>query len=272
MAIKRLEVSNPVYTPENTQLVTAYSSHLERRHDISIYNVNTKANDAPIIILLHGVYGNHWVWMHLGGVHQVYESLKKQYQLGEFILVMPSDGGLQEGSAYLPTSTQGNYEQWIMEDVVNAVIETTQAATDKSSLYLTGLSMGGYGALRLGAKFADRIKAISAHSSITELTQINEFTDSPISLYECDDTNEHNILHWFAKHKAIIPPLRFDCGEDDSLFAGNLALHQALTTQNIPHQFDRFTGAHSWDYWHQHIKQTFLFFHNIEFKNQAIEE
>ncbi|TBR38272.1 ATPase [Marinomonas agarivorans] len=267
MAIQRLEISNPKYTPENTQLVTVYSSHLQRRHDISIYNINTKANDVPIIILMHGVYGNHWVWMHLGGVHQVYESLKQKHQLGEFILVMPSDGGLHEGSAYLPTMKHGNYEQWIMDDVVNATIATTESASQNSPLYLTGLSMGGYGALRLGAKFAKQIKGISAHSSITELSQINEFTDTPLSLYQCADQNEADLLSWFKQNKSQLPPLRFDCGEEDTLFQGNLALHQALLAENISHQFDRFAGAHSWEYWHQHIEQTFRFFNSIELQN-----
>lgn len=266
MAIQRLEVSNPIYSPDNTHFMTVHSSHLERRHDISVYNVNTQAYDVPIIILLHGVYGNHWVWMNLGGVHHVYEDIKKSHNMGEFILVMPSDGGLHDGSAYLPTRINGNYEQWIMDDVITSVVENVAGATANSRIYLTGLSMGGYGALRLGVKYPDKISGISAHSSITQLPQIHQFTNTPLHHYECQEKQEDNILYWAEKNAFTLPPLRFDCGQDDDLVNSNIALHHDLTELNIPHQFEVFPGGHSWPYWNEHIKNTLLFFHHIEYE------
>ncbi|WP_133012626.1 alpha/beta hydrolase [Marinomonas flavescens] len=271
MTIKRLEVSNPAYTPNNTQFLTIHSSYLERRHDVSIYNINAQGKDVPIIVLLHGVYGNHWVWMHLGGVHLVYEKLKKANNLGEFVLVMPSDGGLQDGSAYLPTSNHGNYEQWIMEDVLDAVIDNVACVSSNSHIYLTGLSMGGYGALRLGAKYADRISGISAHSAITKLEQICLFTDTPLDQYACLNIEQDNLIFWITENAATLPPLRFDCGEDDLLYEANVELHNTLDTLNIKHQFEHFTGEHSWPYWHQHIEQTFQFFNLIESEQPVIK-
>lgn len=264
MAIKRLEVSNPKFTPQNTQFVTVHSSHLGRRHDISVYNAHAQGENLPIIILMHGVYGNHWVWMNLGGIHNVYEQVKKAQGLGEFILVMPSDGGLHDGSAYLPTTNQGNYEQWIMDDVLSAVIETVPAASTQSNLYLSGLSMGGYGALRLGIKFADKVTAISAHSSITDIQEINLFTDIEQSLLQCENPEEANINYWLAQNKNKLPPIRFDCGKDDELFQGNLAFEKTLKNMNIAYQFDIFEGGHAWEYWHEHVAKTFTFFDQHE--------
>lgn len=263
MTIKRLEVSNPAYTPDNTQFLTIHSSHLGRRHDVSVYNVNAQGQNVPVIFLLHGVYGNHWVWMHLGGVHLVYEALKRTHHLQEFVLVMPSDGGLQDGSAYLPTK-HGNYEQWLMEDVLDAVIQSVPCVSDSSRIYLTGLSMGGYGALRLGAKYSEQISGISAHSSITKIEQMSDFTITPLELYHCDNKEQNKLLFWFQKNAATLPPLRFDCGTEDPLFTANVELHQNLEKLNIAHQFEAFPGEHSWTYWHQQIEKTFLFFHHLE--------
>lgn len=271
MTIKRLEVSNSCYTARNTQIITIHSSHLERRQDVSIYNIDSKDSDVPIIILLHGVYGNHWVWMHLGGVHQVYEKLKQSHNLGEFILVMPSDGGFQDGSAYLPTRSHGNYEKWIMEDVLNGVINTVTGASPNSRVYLTGLSMGGYGALRLGAKYATNISGIAGHSSITHLSQLHQFTDTPLTEYTCEKEEDADILYWIQKNASQLPPLRLDCGEDDLLFDDNIKFSSELTRLNIPHQFDRLPGEHSWDYWNKNIQRSLLFFHNIEYPNSKIE-
>lgn len=267
MSIQRLEVSNPVYTPENTQYLTIHSSHLKRRQDVTIYNVNAKGKHVPIIILMHGVYGNHWVWTHLGGIDKVFEDIKASHSINEFILVMPSDGGLLDGSAYLPTISHGNFEKWIMEDVLTAVIETVENADNQSNLYLSGLSMGGYGALRLGFKYADKVKAISVHSAITKLAEMRLFTDVDLSNYRCENSEESNIIYWGEKglsHNKMLPALRFDCGTDDTLYPGNIAFAYALSSLNIKYQFNSFKGSHTWEYWHTHIANTFLFFDQQE--------
>lgn len=268
MAIKRLELSNPKFTPANTQVLTIHSSYLGRRHDVSIYNAHAKGNNLPIIVLMHGVYGNHWVWMNLGGIQSVYNKLKAQQSIGDFILVMPSDGGLHDGSAYLPTRNNGDYEQWIMDDVINATIQTVPGASAQSRLYLSGLSMGGYGALRLGIKFAGKVSGISAHSSITQLHEIHSFTDVEPHTYECKNSKEADILHWVKQclisDENDLPPLRFDCGKHDSLLQGNLDFSAALTKLRVAHQFEIFAGEHSWEYWHANIVHTFIFFEKLE--------
>ena len=38
--------------------------------------------------------------------------------------------------------------------------------------------------------------------------------------------------------------IRFDCGNEDSCFAGNMALSRVLTEMEIPHAFDEFDGGH----------------------------
>lgn len=263
MAVKRLEVSNPKYTADNTQLLTLHSSHLNRRHDVSIYNVNAQKKDAPIIILLHGVYGNHWAWMHLGGLHIAYDNWAKNNH-SEFVVVMPSDGGFDEGSGYLPTVKNGNYDQWIMDDVINSVIKTVDNVSEKSPVYISGLSMGGYGALRLGSKYADKISGISAHSSITDINELSLFTETSIDEYTCAESNEASISHWLTTNKESLPPIRFDCGQDDVLYKGNLKFAETLKHLGIQFKFESFTGEHSWDYWHEHVLKTFDFFAQIE--------
>lgn len=263
MTILRLETSNPAYARPNTQTLTIHSSHLNRRQDVTIYNAASKSTNLPVVILLHGVYGNHWVWMDLGGVHLVYEQLRAQ-GLGEFILVMPSDGGLWDGSAYLPLGKQGNYEQWIIDDVMAAVKQTVPAATNNSRWYITGLSMGGYGALRLGSKYADKFSGISGHSSITQIGDMKHFVQTPLSQYQCEQPNEESITHWCQLNKASLPPIRFDCGTEDVLYKSNLLFKEQLTQLNIPFVFEPLTGSHEWPYWHKNIAKTFSFFDAIE--------
>ena len=267
MTILRVEKSNPEYSRENTTTLTIHSSHIQGRQDVSVYHHASNNQDIPIVILLHGVYGSNWVWMELGGVHLVYDQLRQQ-GLSDFILVMPSDGGLWDGSGYLPLLEHGNYESWITEDVINGVIDNIDGATNHSNVYISGLSMGGFGALKLGAKYPEKFSGISAHSAVTSLEDLQQFIENPISDYQCEYEQEDNLLHWLNKSKQSLPPIRLDCGKDDSLYSSNKTLVNAMSQLNIPHQFETFQGGHEWPYWHRNVIKTFRFFHELEIKNR----
>ena len=57
-----------------------------------------------------------------------------------------------------------------------------------------------------------------------------------------------------------LPPLRFDCGTEDQLLEYNRALHRDLLAAQIPHVYEEFSGAHTWDYWHEHLADSLRFF------------
>lgn len=268
MAISRIELGFEERVGLTQANVTVFSSNTNRRHDISIFNARPKTENVPIIVLLHGVYGSHWVWQSLGKADDVYREQRAQ-GLREFVLVMPSDGGVAEGTAYMPLTNGENYERWIVEDVNAATKEVVANVTDKSPVYLCGLSMGGFGALRLGCKYADKIAAVSAHSSITRLEDLAHFTDVQKVLYPDFDSEEASILYWAKKHKTMLPPIRLDCGKSDVLFEANLNLVQGFNEADIPHSFDAFDGDHEWSYWQQHLGDSLQFFdqHSLENKN-----
>ncbi|CAB9493652.1 alpha/beta hydrolase [Alteromonas macleodii] len=263
MTVKRLEVSNPRFTSDNLTLITVHSSAVNGRRDISVYNAHPESKDLPVVVLLHGVYGNHWVWMNLGGVHEVYKQLHKK-GLGEFVLVMPSDGALWDGSGYLPLKEHGNYETWIVEDVKDAVTQTIDAVSKQSNWYISGLSMGGFGALRLGAKYPSVYKGISAHSAITCMDDFTHFVDYPIETYCCEHEYETDLMYWLSKSKNELPSLRLDCGYQDVLYESNKALTSQLRHEGISFDFEWLDGGHEWSYWHRNVEKTLRFFDQIQ--------
>lgn len=267
MTVHRLEIAAPNYSAQNTSTMTAFSSHLKGRGDISIYREPSNNKNVPIIVLLHGVYGSHWVWSQLGGVDKVYQDLRAQ-GLPEFVLVMPSDGAHQQGSGYLALQN-ADYEKWIVEDVISAAIISQAMCSKNSNIYITGLSMGGYGALRLGAKYPHVFSGISAHSAITELNDFKHFVEDETlqPLRKTCDPYQGDVFKTLHANKANLPPLRFDCGRDDVLINANNALAEKLTEANIAYSYQVFDGEHSWQYWHQHITDTLLFFAELERAN-----
>lgn len=243
---------------QGLNFITVKSNALKKRADLTVYIPPVSDEVLPIVILLHGVYGSHWAWALKGKVHETAQKLIDSGEIKPMILVMPSDGLYGDGSGYVPHKTE-NYEKWIVEDVIQVIKEQFSQATDESPIFITGLSMGGFGALRLGAKYPSVFKAFSGLSSITHFNQIGEFV-ADFKQLQADALEQDGVLEFLIKNKDILPPFRFDCGNEDILIEYNRKLHKDLITNDIPHIYKEFSGGHTWDYWSEHIAETLLFF------------
>ncbi|GAB3503251.1 alpha/beta hydrolase [Emticicia fontis] len=260
-----IEISDPTYEFDNLRWVTVKSKALKKRADVSLFIPKNIAPEAikGIVILLHGVYGSHWAWSLKGGIHKTTQSLINEEKIEPMLLIMPSDGLFGDGSGYLPHHTE-NYEDWIVADLKDLIYEIHPELKPDLPLFITGLSMGGYGAMRLGAKYPQVFKSFSGLSSITEFSQLKQFLENE------DDTilkksvlAEESTLQWLLANKSQLPLFRFDCGKDDILIEANRKLHQDLLENCIPHIYEEYNGTHEWPYWEEHIVDTLVFFNNL---------
>lgn len=253
------ELSDPRYEVDGLRFITIRSNALKRRADLTLYDPGTaKVQNVPLVVLLHGVYGSHWVWALKAGVHKTCRRLIDEEKIQPMILAMPSDGLYADGSGYLE-HTGVDFEKWIVEDVLQAVREQVPAVTGQSPVFITGFSMGGFGALRLGSKYPHLFRAFSGLSSITHFDQMKQFVQDFEGLKKSVDLRD-GVLEWMVRNKAILPPFRFDCGVDDQLIEENRDLHRGLERNKIAHGYTEFSGAHDWDYWGTHIQDSLLFF------------
>lgn len=259
------EISDPEFEYDGLRLITVKSKALGRRADISLYVPIQPHVGSPLdmVILLHGVYGSHWAWSMTGGVHKTASRLIKEGKMRPMVLVMPSDGLFGDGSGYLKHKTE-DYEKWIAEDVIAVVKEKIEGVTEKSNVFITGLSMGGYGALRLGAKYPTIFKSFSGLSSITDFSQMALFLEGK------DDRelasriiSRESVIECIIANKSRLPNFKFDCGTEDLLIEYNRKLHQDLIENNIPHSYSEFPGGHQWEYWKKHIEDSLLFFNGV---------
>jgi S-formylglutathione hydrolase FrmB len=167
-----MEVSDPRYEHDGLRHVTVFSRALGRRADCTLWAPPGASGPLPLVVLLHGVYASHWAWSASGGAHVAAAGLIES-GAAPFALAMPSDGLFGHGSGYLDQPT-GGYERWIIEEVpllASLVIGTDPAAP----LGLVGLSMGGFGALSIGARHGGRVAAAAGMSSITDFDQMALF-------------------------------------------------------------------------------------------------
>jgi enterochelin esterase-like enzyme len=261
-SFRTIELSDSIYE-NGLRFLTVKTPNLKGRGDICLFipNVEKDITDLPIYILLHGVYGSAWIWAMKGGAAQTAQRMMETGQIKPAIIAMPSDGLWGDGSAY--SSHNGKrFDEWIVNDVPKAIIENIPEASQNSPLCIGGLSMGGYGALMLGARFPEKFKAISAHSSLTKLEQMTEFVEEPMEKYYSNN-NLPNVIDAIKNNKNNLSPLRFDCGVSDTLIEPNRLLHQQLSDLGISHVYEEFGGGHEWTYWQKHIEDTFLFFDSV---------
>jgi putative tributyrin esterase len=258
---RNVELSDPLYEESYLRFLTFKSAALKRRGDVTLFippGIET-AQTVPLVLLLHGVYGSHWAWAYKGGAHKTALSLQQKQLIRPMILAMPSDGSWGDGSGYIP-QLSANYESWIVEDVVGCVTECVPELNIRSPLFISGLSMGGYGALRLGARYSTKFQGISAHSSVTTPGELLTFIEEPL---EIDSSEEYEIMYWIKRHRSSLPPIRFDCGRNDRLIESNRHLHKQLQSEQILHSYFEYEGDHSWNYWRTHLADTLLFFEQI---------
>ena len=164
---RTIELSDPQFESNNLRFITVKSSQLRGRADICVFVPPgiLPGETLPVVILLHGVYGSAWSWTHNAGVHLQALEMISRGEIPAMIIAMPSDGLWGDGSAYLPHDGY-DFEKWIAEEVPAALAEKINGVDLDSPLFIAGLSMGGFGALRIGAKYGSRFRGIAGHSSI----------------------------------------------------------------------------------------------------------
>ena len=257
---RTLEVSDPALAPAGLRFVTVKSAALGQRADVLLFVPPQAATlqDVPLVLLLHGVYGSHWAWAFKGGAHLTAQRLIDEGTIPPLVLAMPSDGLWGDGSGYVRHAVQ-DFERWIVDEVPAAVQEASASVGTASPLCIAGLSMGGFGALRLAARHPQRFVAAAGHSSITDVSQLDPLLAESRAGW-ADSEVDRTLLAALRAAPGPLPRWRFDCGLADGLLDANRELHAALDAAGIAHEYAEHEGRHDWAYWARHLEDTLRFF------------
>jgi putative tributyrin esterase len=241
-----VELSDPAFEVDGLRHATCFSRALKRRADATFW-ASVHEGPRPLVVLLHGVYGSHWAWAHKAGAHRTAAALDRPVALA-----MPSDGLFGLGSGYVRHGA-GDFAAWILDEVPHLAARAVDVDPD-APVALVGLSMGGFGALLLGAKHPDRVHSVNGMSSITDFSQMELFVGD-LGRYDVDDADRSVLDAIGDPH----PRIRFDCGTDDLLIEPNRALHAALDERGVEHAYVEHPGGHEWSYWADHLRAALEF-------------
>ena len=110
----------------------------------------------PVVYYLHGAFGNQYEFFNYGG-QQTANQLIQNGTMEEMIIVGVDGSSRFLFSSYVNSELNGNYEDYIVQDLVNHVDATCRTIADRNSRGVFGASMGGYGSLRYGMKHSVRV-------------------------------------------------------------------------------------------------------------------
>jgi S-formylglutathione hydrolase FrmB len=238
--------------------VTVKSPALGRRADVSVC-VSPGDDPMPLVILLHGVHGSHWNWSVNGRAATTLASLVSAGDVGSMALAMPSDGLWGDGSGYLRHGRE-DVEAFIIDEVADIAQAVDGRAGATGHLFIAGLSMGGFGAIRLAHIHPGRFTAAAGMSSVTRLDRLFGLVEEAPSLYRVEPGTDSLLEVVSRLDQRQRPPLWMDCGLDDELLDANRALHEGLVAAGVQHEYREYPGAHEWRYWRERLPDVLRFF------------
>lgn len=255
------------------------SSAMNKSYKAAVVLPNSYAKSKlnyPVLYLLHGAYGHFKDWLSSTPDKNVVKNLADQYNI---IIVMPEG---ETFSFYLdsPVNKGSQFETYITTEVIQKIDQTYRTVNDKKGRIITGLSMGGHGALYLSARHPELFCAAGSMSGAVDMgSMLNpESAEKVTKLMEPVFGSQgasqevyasHAVLGMVDKMKANKLALIIDCGVDDFLIEPNRELHRRLVYSKVPHDYTERPGAHTWEYWENSLPYHVLFFSKI-LKNNGV--
>ena len=240
------------------------------------YEAGVKAHPArryPILYFLHGLGDNEQTLFNSGG-WTLLDDLRNQHKIGDFLIVAPEG----RRSFYI-NSADGSvrYSDFFLREFMPQIESKYRIHGGRADRAISGISMGGYGALRFAFAHPELFSAVSAQSAalITESPQeLNAVSQSGAPLLsvlgpvfgrpiDVRHWNENDPLVLVKKNVAALrgQAIYFNCGQADNygFEKGAAALHEELAKEHVKHEYHPYPGDHSITYFLSHFEEVMKF-------------
>jgi putative tributyrin esterase len=205
----------------------------------------------PTFYLLHGLSDDHTIWTRRTRIDS--------YVTGKPLIVVMPGGGR---GFYTNHENGPKWAEHIGVELPEFIEKTFPAIAERRGRFIDGLSMGGYGALRISLGYPDRFVSATSHSGALMFgTKPQESAERKLMVGSNPEGSDHDLLELARRAKVAgsLPRIRIDCGTEDFLLEDNRAVHRAFDWMSVPHEYEEFPGSHSWDYWDVHVREAIAF-------------
>lgn len=214
--------------------------------------------NTPIVFLLHGYGGNHLQWL----------DIKPQLpQLADHLnVVFVCPNAYNSWYWDSPKLKNSQYESFFISELIPFLAINEDLVCKPEQTAITGLSMGGHGALWYASRYPHIFGAVGSMSGGVDLREfahnwnLEEHLDSFTNNVQI--WNKHTVTAQLSDLLKSDQAIIIDCGVDDFFYSVNVKLHEELLSNKRAHDFIIRPGAHNRAYWNNAIDYQLLFFWN----------
>jgi putative tributyrin esterase len=201
----------------------------------------------PVLYLLHGLYGDYKNWDTLTHLENYAKTLP-------LLIVMPdADNSWYTNSATKPAD---KFEDYIAKDLISEIDAKYRTVRERRSRAIAGLSMGGYGAVKLSLKYPELFAFTGSLSGAFNAAQnLDDLRpDFRVKLLEVfgnagSRTREQNDIFRLLKTTHDYQYFYLGCGTADFFLDTNRDFSTQLSAKKIPYEYHETPGDHTWEYW-----------------------
>ena len=236
--------------------VHCYSTSLQKSVGMNVILPETGTGPFATLYLLHGLSDDHTTWQRRSRIEWYVRDLP--------LIVVMADGAR---NFYTDNAEGPPYSHFFSHELPAFIERIFPARPDRAGRCIGGLSMGGYGAMRLALGYPDRYASATSHSGTLLAWRYDPaFTslgpDEHRRIFGTfAEGSSHDLISLarMAGHNKLLPRLQIDCGSDDFLLESNRDFINELRENCIPFEYAEYPGNHDWDYWDLHIQQAIAF-------------
>jgi S-formylglutathione hydrolase FrmB len=222
----------------------------------------------PILYELHGLGDNEQFFVH-SGLWNLVEDLRERGEVKDFLIATPAGG-----AGFYINSKDGKvrYEDFLLQEFFPFIEKHYHVSPGRAHRAISGVSMGGYGALHLAFRHPQLFNSVSAHSAAL-IEKLPAFLGAPQSPRARVLGGVFGIppdtAFWNANSPLVLArsanlsglKIYFDCGDQDDygFESGAAALDKILAARKIPHEFHLYPGRHDPGYFAAHLPASLAF-------------
>ncbi len=191
------------------------------------------------LYLLHGLSDDNTIWLRRTSI----ERYAEKYGI---CVVMPFGAR----SFYSDMKYGGKYYTYISRELPRIIEDMFNVSAEREDRYIGGLSMGGYGAMKIALREEGRYAAAFGLSPVADIKNKN-FTETLIPVFGTDIPDDADIFFLTKEHEndAVKPRLYVTIGHNDFMYDDNARLHEHMKVLNYDYEYVETDGGHSWEVW-----------------------
>ncbi len=223
----------------------------------------SRTEEFKTLYLLHGLSDDHTIWERRTSI----ERYASRYGIA---VVMPN----AHRSWYCDMAHGGNYYTYIAKEVPALCRSFFRGMSDKKEMnYIAGLSMGGYGALKIALRNPGAFAGVASFSGALDPADSHHIyinasywadVFGPFEKIRGSENDVYALAKTAIREGTLPEKIYLSCGTEDPLLPCTRKMEDLLTEAAVPHRYREAPGIHSWEFWDDEIERTLAYFFGDE--------